>query len=82
MFISFLREYNQWKKDHRMEVQQAKLRKEAIKSPLNYQILDQMFQLWTKEKNLDAVMEVEGKDFKFKCYWDTSNTFQRITEAK
>lgn len=81
MLMKFIQEYNNWKKEHRDEVQQAKLRREAMKTPLNYQILDKMFQIWTNG-NKDAVMEITGKDFKVRWYWDNNGVFQRKTTTE
>lgn len=80
--IRFIQEYNKWKREHRDEVQQAKLRREAMQTPLNYQILDKMFQIWTNGNNKDAVMEIKGKDFTVKFYWDEQGTFQRKTTTE
>ena len=80
MLFSFIKEYRQWKKEHREEVQEAKLRKEALKTPLNYQILDKMFQIWTKGQQ-NAVMEIKLSDAIIKCYWD-NGTYRRVTRTE
>lgn len=82
MIRTFLKEYNEWKKTHRQEVQEAALRKEAVKTPLNYQVLDQMFQIWTNKNQKDAVMEIKGADFVVKCYYDQNGNYQRMTSTE
>ena len=82
MIFKFIKEYQAWKKEHRQEVQQAKLRQEAMKTPLNYAILDQMFQTWLNGNDRNAVMEIKGKDFTVKCYYDDKGNYQRLTTTE
>lgn len=79
--LKFIRAYLEWKKLHRQEVQEEILRKEALKTPLNYQLLDQLFQAFTSTQK-DAVLEIEGKDFKIKLHWDESGHFERLTTTE
>ena len=79
--FKFIKLYLEWKKLHRQEVQEEILRKEAIKTPLNYQLLDQLFQIFTNTQK-DAVLEIEGKDFKLKLHWDENGKFERLTTTE
>jgi hypothetical protein len=79
--IRFIRAYLEWKKLHRQEVQEEILRKEALKTPLNYQLLDQLFQAFTNTQK-DAVLEIEGKDFKLKLFWNSQGEFKRLTTTE
>lgn len=82
MILKFIHEYNEWKKTHRQEVQEAKLRKEAMRTPLNYNILDQMFQIWVKNTDTSAVMEIQGYDFTVRCYYDNNGQYRRETRTE
>lgn len=82
MILEFIKEYRNWKREHKTEVQQAKLRHEAMKTPLNYTILDQMFQTWVKNTNRDMIMEIKGADFTVKCYYDNNGNYQRKTRIE
>lgn len=77
----FLAEYRQWKKEHRAEVQEAKLRHEAMKTPLNYNTLQQMFEVFTRNGNQNEVMEIKGNDFTVKVYWDNGEV-RRTTRTE
>jgi hypothetical protein len=79
--LKFIRAYLEWKKIHRQEVQEEILRKEALKTPLNYQLLEQLFQAFTNTQK-DAVLEVEGKDCKIKLYWDDKGQVRRLTTTE
>lgn len=79
--IKFIRAYLEWKKLHRQEVQEEILRKEVLKTPLNYQLLDQLFQAFTNTQK-DAVLEIEGKDFKIRLHWDENGNFERLTTTE
>ena len=81
MIIEFIKCYLKWRKDHHQEVQEEILRKEALKTPLNYQLLDQLFQAFTNTQK-DAVLEIEGKDFKLKLHWDENGNFKRLTTTE
>lgn len=82
MLRMFLKEYNEWKREHRQEVQEAALRKEAMKTPLNYQILDKMFQTWVKDSAPGIVMRIKGADFVTEWFYDNNNQFRRITTTE
>lgn len=80
--MGFLKEYNEWKRMHREEVQSEILRREAVRTPLNYQLLEQMFKAFCDTAGKDAVLEVEGKDCKFKLYWDDKGQVRRMTTTE
>lgn len=79
--LKFIRAYLEWKKLHRQEVQEEILRREVMRTPLNYNLLDQLFQAFTSTQK-DAVLEIEGKDFKLKLHWDDNGHFERLTTTE
>ena len=80
--IRFIRAYLEWKKLHRQEVQEAILRKEAVRTPLNYNLLEQLFKVFCDTTSKDAVLEVEGKDCKIKLYFDDEGQVRRLTTTE
>lgn len=80
--IKFIRAYLEWKKLHRQEVQEEILRKEAMKTPLNYNLLEQLFKVFCDTAGKDAVLEVEGKDCKIKLYFDDKGQVRRMTTTE
>jgi hypothetical protein len=80
--LKFIREYNEWRRTHREEVQAEILRREAVRTPLNYKLLEQLFKVFCDTAGKDAVLEVEGKDCKIKIYWDDKGQVRRLTTTE
>lgn len=80
--LKFIRAYLEWKKLHRQEVQEEILRREAVRTPLNYNLLEQLFKVFCDTAGKDAVLEVEGKDCKIKLFWNSQGEFKRLTTTE
>lgn len=80
MIFEFIKSYREWRRDHKEEVLKARLRKQLLKAPLDYNLLEQFLLLFIDENKRDLIVEVQGKDFTTKLYWD-NNAIKRSTSV-
>lgn len=81
--FNFIKEYNKWKKEHKEEVNNAKLRKELIKTPLNYNLLAQLMKSFKESSVGDSnfKMEIKTKDATITFYYDNEEV-RRLTTTQ
>lgn len=80
--MGFLAEYREWRKEHRQEIQQARMRRQLLKQPLDYLLLEEWMTAFANMGNRDLRLRVQGSNFTVELYYDDNGSVRRMNSTE